>query len=583
METNLQEMEQKLAGLMQGWSLREVMSRYEGQEVRIPYKELVPFQEIINTSGEIWFKRTKQEREERIRKEALALWESDREEEKLICFDLVSGENCYDFTDSELFEEACIERNEFATELLTAGLTEDTKAYIRTETAGFTDKQILTMFDPSMDEYCSFLDESRYPILICIYIARRSEELREGILSMFRKSIRHDLASRHAMKSPEDYDLAYKKFSIPDEILQERAEYKLSEHEEYDLFREVKHYLTLRERDAITSKRVSYPSEIIRAEGTIERHIKKFGIHITQEFENIYRGSRNREIDCKLNFSNWTDIKTFSEDSLTPTILEELNRKYDIPKNEAGFMYDVISAIGSFMLAHDGTYTADKAKKGIIAISKPLIITMNEIIKYIRNDLSSRLTPKSEEDIKTAIKCAGNIKVRMQKIRNADNSFMIEERALECAYCEIIVNGKKTIGWRVQVIPPFVRYSLIMGYIRTQKMITAEAGPRRITQSRKSHIIINGLESYVKNYRKKNDYLTINFDTVVEEYLGADALSEISENRVKRKRTYNMIEKAAEDLKRRGVINSFEVETKLLGQKQCKKLILNVKRNEEKN
>ena len=44
METNLQEMEQKLAGLMQGWSLREIMNRYADTESVIPNDDLIPFQ-----------------------------------------------------------------------------------------------------------------------------------------------------------------------------------------------------------------------------------------------------------------------------------------------------------------------------------------------------------------------------------------------------------------------------------------------------------------------------------------------------------------------------------------------------------
>ena len=75
-------------------------------------------------------------------------------------------------------------------------------------------------------------------------------------------------------------------------------------------------------------------------------------------------------------------------------------------------------------------------------------------------------------------------------------------------------------------------------------------------------------------YGKKRELLEINFDTVVRNGLGEKELLEIMEKRDKRFRIYRTIEKAAEDLKRRGVIKDFEVETKLFGQKHIKKLKL---------
>ena len=77
-EKELQEQEKKLAGLMQGWSLREIMNRYADTESVIPNDDLIPFQGLTVLSKGIWMERTRGERDERIRKEALELWESDK-------------------------------------------------------------------------------------------------------------------------------------------------------------------------------------------------------------------------------------------------------------------------------------------------------------------------------------------------------------------------------------------------------------------------------------------------------------------------------------------------------------------------
>lgn len=554
----LQEMEQDLAELMRGWSLREVMSRYEGQEVRIPYKELVPFQEIINTSGGIWFKRTKQEREERIRKEALALWESDREEEKLICFDLVSGENCYDFTDSELFEEACIERNEFATELLTAGLTEDTKAYIRTETAGFTDSQILTMFDLETNGHYWNLDGIRYSLLIGIYIARRSEELREGILSMFRKSIRHDLASRYAMKSPEDYDLAYKKFSIPDEILQERAEYKLSEHEEYDLFREVKHYLTLRMEELAGSTEdvdikklsVHYPDYFEVGNGRFNRILRKNKLDdflIDEEFE-VKTSEESKERDGLFRFSisepTIEDNPLYSKDEREEdrqyylNKKKKLNEKYKDLNDRTPFFDDVINAVGACMTSCNTN-----------------VLTIRMIYKFMQADKSANITPEIGEDIEKALYLGKELSVKISGIRGAKD-VTIEENVLSFRKGKFNFNGQITTGYEFFYKPAFYRYNMINKDMTKIRML--KESPKSKKNKPDARLIYVFLEKWVDRY-KSHEFVEYGYDNVIKEAgirEDIDSSTQVAKNRRSRLLTY--VDNALEELKASGLIKDYE-------------------------
>lgn len=580
-EKELQEQEKKLAGLMQGWSLREVMNRYADTESVIPNDDLIPFQGLTVLSKGIWFERTKQEREERIRKEALELWESDREEEKLICFELVAGESGYEFTDRDSFINECVKQNNSLTELLTAELTEETKKYIRNETAGFTDRQIITMFDPASSGSYKFFDDVKYGLFMSIYMARRSDELREKIIAMFKESIHHELASSHALNTPAEYDRAYKEFFIPEDRLQVMAERSLSGVMGYDIISDAHSTFLLRKQYALANrrKRKTYPEDFITTGGTVEKYVKAEGIPINENFTDIYRGTRNREIDCKINFIKAQEqemeiVRTVTKVPDVPDAIEELDRKYDIPKDKASFVYDVVNAIGSCMMAQDNTYTVEEARKGNKYIAKEYEITVGEILKYMRGDLSARIGERDTADIVKAIECAGDIKVRIQKIRTMDSYYTIEERMLEYASKEVFVNGHREIVWQVRKVPPFFRFALMLGYYRKQTMIKADAGPRKITQSPNSYRIINWLEDYVAGYGKKRELLEINFDTVVRNGLGEKELLEIMEKRDKRFRIYRTIEKAAEDLKRRGVIKDFEVETKLFGQKHIKKLKL---------
>ena len=582
METNLQEMEQKLAGIMQGWSLREVMNRYADTESIIPNDDLIPFQGLTVLSKGIWMERTRGERDERIRKEALELWESDREEEKLICFDLVSGEKGYQFTDRDSFITECVKQNNSLTELLTAELTEETKEYIRTETAGFTDRQIIAMFDPATSGSYKFFDDVKYGLFMSIYMARRSDELREKIIAMFKESIHHELASSHALNTPAEYDKAYKEFFIPEDRLQVMAGRSLSGVMGYDIISDAHSTFLLRKQYAQVNsrrKRKTYPADFITTGGPVEKYVKAEGICINENFTDIYRGTRNREIDCKINFTKAQEqemeiVRAVTKVPYVPDTIEELDRKYDIPKDKASFVYDVVNAIGSCMKAQDDTYTVEEARKGNKYIAKEYEITVGEILKYMRGDLSARIGERDKADIVKAIECAGDIKVRIQKIRTMDSYYTIEERMLEYTSKEIFVNGHREIVWQVRKVPPFYRFALMLGYYRKQTMIKADAGPRRITQSRKSHIIINGLEDYVAGYGKKREFIEINYDTVVKNWLGENVLLEIMEKRDKRLRIYRMIDKAAEDLKRRKVIKDYEIETKLFGQKHIKKLKL---------
>lgn len=583
-EKELQEQEKKLAGLMQGWSLREVMNRYADTESVIPNDDLIPFQGLTVLSKGIWFERTKQEREERIRKEALELWESDREEEKLICFELVAGESGYEFTDRDSFINECVKQNNSLTELLTAELTEETKKYIRNETAGFTDRQIITMFDPASSGSYKFFDDVKYGLFMSIYMARRSDELREKIIAMFKESIHHELASSHALNTPAEYDRAYKEFFIPEDRLQVMAERSLSGVMGYDIISDAHSTFLLRKQYALANrrKRKTYPEDFITTGGTVEKYVKAEGIPINENFTDIYRGTRNREIDCKINFIKAQEqemeiVRTVTKVPDVPDAIEELDRKYDIPKDKASFVYDVVNAIGSCMMAQDNTYTVEEARKGNKYIAKEYEITVGEILKYMRGDLSARIGERDTADIVKAIECAGDIKVRIQKIRTMDSYYTIEERMLEYASKEVFVNGHMEIVWQVRKVPPFFRFALMLGYYRKQTMIKADAGPRKITQSPNSYRIINWLEDYVAGYGKKRELLEINFDTVVRNGLGEKELLEIMEKRDKRFRIYRTIEKAAEDLKRRGVIKDFEVETKMFGQKHIKKLKLYLK------
>ena len=583
-EKELQEQEKKLAGLMQGWSLREVMNRYADTESVIPNDDLIPFQGLTVLSKGIWFERTKQEREERIRKEALELWESDREEEKLICFELVAGESGYEFTDRDSFINECVKQNNSLTELLTAELTEETKKYIRNETAGFTDRQIITMFDPASSGSYKFFDDVKYGLFMSIYMARRSDELREKIIAMFKESIHHELASSHALNTPAEYDRAYKEFFIPEDRLQVMAERSLSGVMGYDIISDAHSTFLLRKQYALANrrKRKTYPEDFITTGGTVEKYVKAEGIPINENFTDIYRGTRNREIDCKINFIKAQEqemeiVRTVTKVPDVPDAIEELDRKYDIPKDKASFVYDVVNAIGSCMMAQDNTYTVEEARKGNKYIAKEYEITVGEVRKYMRGDLSARIGERDKADIVKAIECAGDIKVRIQKIRTMDSYYTIEERMLEYASKEVFVNGHREIVWQVRKVPPFFRFALMLGYYRKQTMIKADAGPRKITQSPNSYRIINWLEDYVAGYGKKRELLEINFDTVVRNGLGEKELLEIMEKRDKRFRIYRTIEKAAEDLKRRGVIKDFEVETKLFGQKHIKKLKLYLK------
>ena len=583
-EKELQEQEKKLAGLMQGWSLREVMNRYADTESVIPNDDLIPFQGLTVLSKGIWFERTKQEREERIRKEALELWESDREEEKLICFELVAGESGYEFTDRDSFINECVKQNNSLTELLTAELTEETKKYIRNETAGFTDRQIITMFDPASSGSYKFFDDVKYGLFMSIYMARRSDELREKIIAMFKESIHHELASSHALNTPAEYDRAYKEFFIPEDRLQVMAERSLSGVMGYDIISDAHSTFLLRKQYALANrrKRKTYPEDFITTGGTVEKYVKAEGIPINENFTDIYRGTRNREIDCKINFIKAQEqemeiVRTVTKVPDVPDAIEELDRKYDIPKDKASFVYDVVNAIGSCMMAQDNTYTVEEARKGNKYIAKEYEITVGEVRKYMRGDLSARIGERDTADIVKAIECAGDIKVRIQKIRTMDSYYTIEERMLEYASKEVFVNGHREIVWQVRKVPPFFRFALMLGYYRKQTMIKADAGPRKITQSPNSYRIINWLEDYVAGYGKKRELLEINFDTVVRNGLGEKELLEIMEKRDKRFRIYRTIEKAAEDLKRRGVIKDFEVETKLFGQKHIKKLKLYLK------
>lgn len=583
-EKELQEQEKKLAGLMQGWSLREIMNRYADTESVIPNDDLIPFQGLTVLSKGIWFERTKQEREERIRKEALELWESDKDEEKRICFELVAGESGYEFTDRDSFINECVKQNNSLTELLTAELTEETKKYIRTETAGFTDRQIITMFDPASSGSYKFFDDVKYGLFMSIYMARRSEELREKIIAMFKESIHHELASSHALNTPAEYDRAYKEFFIPEDRLQVMAERSLSGVMGYDIISDAHSTFLLRKQYALANrrKRKTYPEDFITTGGTVEKYVKAEGIPINENFTDIYRGTRNREIDCKINFIKAQEqemeiVRTVTKVPDVPDAIEELDRKYDIPKDKASFVYDVVNAIGSCMMAQDNTYTVEEARKGNKYIAKEYEITVGEILKYMRGDLSARIGERDTADIVKAIECAGDIKVRIQKIRTMDSYYTIEERMLEYASKEVFVNGHREIVWQVRKVPPFFRFALMLGYYRKQTMIKADAGPRKITQSPNSYRIINWLEDYVAGYGKKRELLEINFDTVVRNGLGEKELLEIMEKRDKRFRIYRTIEKAAEDLKRRGVIKDFEVETKLFGQKHIKKLKLYLK------
>lgn len=560
METNLQEMEQDLAELMRGWSLREVMNRYAGQMTRMPYKEIVPFQKIIDASNRIWNDSTTPERVEHIRKEALELWESDREEEKRICFDVVSGEKGYQFTDRVLFEESCIKHNELFTELLSGELTEATKEYIRTETAGFTDRQILTMFDLSTGGEYWHLDGIRYSLLLGIYIARRSDELREKIIAMFRESIRDSLASKHAMKSPDDeYDKAKKAFYIPDEILQERAEYKLSEHEEYDLFRHVKHILKLKKMEelagytavnGITKLSVSYPDYFEVGNG---RFNKVFRSHDLEEFLagpegiSIRTSENSKEIEGFFQFSmseTIEDSPLFSEDEEEEdrqyylNKKRKLNEKYKGLNDRTPFFDDVMNAVGSCMTS-----------------CSMQILTVPMIYKFMQANRRARLSPDIERDIVKALYLGKELCVKITCIRGSkdttiDGSILLFDRV------KVSVNGQLATGYHFYRLPSTYLYNILNGDMTKRRMLDTTTKSQRGRTDAKA--IYDFLFKLFDRYQS-NEFMEYGYDKVIKDaQIKGDIDSTTPAERNRRSKLFSSVDNALDELKASGLIKDCE-------------------------
>lgn len=560
METNLQEMEQELAEMMQAWSLREVMNRYAGQMTRMPYKEIVPFQKIIDASSRIWNDSTTPERVEHIRKEALELWESDREEEKRICFDVVSGESGYEFTDRDYFITECVKHNELFTELLSGGLTDETKEYIRTETAGFTDRQILTMFDLETNGHYWNLDGIRYSLLIGIYIARRSDELRECIINMFRESIRHDLARKHAMKSPEEYKKAYEEFSIPDEILQERAEYKLSENvDEYDLFRHVKHILKLKRMEelagytavnGITKLSVTYPDYFEVGNG---RFNKVFRSHDLEEFlaepEGIsIRTSENSdEIEGLFRFSmseTIEDSPLFSEDEEEEdrqyylNKKRKLNEKYKGLNDRTPFFDDVMNAVGSCMTS-----------------GSMQILTVPMIYKFMQANRRARLSPDIERDIKMALYLGRELCVKITCIRGSkdttiDGSILLFDRV------KVSVNGQLATGYHFYRLPSTYLYNMLNGDMTKRRMLDTTPKSQRGRTDAKA--IYDFLFKCFDRY-KSNEFMEYGYDKVIKDaQIKGDIDSTTPAERNRRSKLFSYVDNALDELKASGLIKDCE-------------------------
>lgn len=568
METKLQEKEQELAEMMRACSLREVMKRYDGQEVRIPYKELVPFQKIIDASSWIWYDSTTPERVEHIEKEALALWESDRDEEKRICFDVVSGEKGYQFTDRVLFEESCIKHNELFTELLSGELTEETKEYIKAETAGFTDKQILTMFNLATDGDYRNLDGIRYSMLIGIYIARRSEELREGILSMFRESIRHGLAVKHAMKSPEDYDKAYSDFYIPDELLEERAEYKLSENIEYDLFRHVKHIIKLKKMEelagytavnGIKNMYVTYPYNFDVPNG---RFNTVFRSHALEEFlaetEGIaIRTSKNSdEIEGFFRFSmseTIEDSPLFSEDEEEEdrqyylNKKRKLNEKYKGLNDRTPFFDDVMNAVGACMTS-----------------CNIQILTVPMIYKFMQANRRARLSPDIGRDIEKALYLGKELCVKITCIRGSkdttiDGSILLFDRVT------VSVNGQLTTGYHFYRLPSTYLYNMLNGDMTKRRMLDTTTKSQRGRTDAKA--IYDFLFKLFDRYQS-NEFMEYGYDKVIKDaQIKGDIDSTTPAERNRRSKLFSCVDNALDELKASGLIKDCEKRIETEGSK----------------
>lgn len=559
METNLQEMEQKLAGLMQGWSLREIMNRYADTESIIPNDDLIPFQGLTVLSKGIWMERTRGERDERIRKEALELWESDREEEKRICFDLVSGEKGYQFTDMDSFITECVKQNNSLTELLTAELTEETKEYIRTETAGFTDRQIIAMFDPATSGSYKFFDDVKYGLFMSIYMARRSEELREKILSIFRESIHHQLASSYALNTPAEYDKAYDEFFIPEDRLQVMAERSLSGVMGYDIISDAHSTFLLRNMEELSGSTedadikklsVTYPDYFEVGNGRFNRILRKNkldDILIDEEFE-VKTSEESKEKDGLFRFSisepTIEDNPLYSNDEREEdrqyylNKKRKLNEKYKDLNDRTPFFDDVINAVGACM-----------------RYGNTNVLTIRMIYRYMQADKSANITPEIGEDIEKALYLGKELSVRISGIRGAKD-LTIEENVLSFRKGKFNFNGQITTGYEFFYEPAFYRYNMINKDMTKIRML--KESPKSKKNKPDARLIYVFLEKWVDRY-KSHESVEYGYDNVIKEAgirEDIDSSTQVAKNR--RSRLLSYVDNALEELKASGLIKDYE-------------------------
>lgn len=457
--------------------------------------------------------------------------------------------------------------------------------YLREETKEKTDQEIINFFDFS--EYENTLkvklEVAGLKLAMAIYQARPTDLLKEGINSLI-------LRKNNLTEEGEEWEKANQ---AAIDVTWELADPNI------DVLKYILERSGCRnpEEDETQTISVRYPKSLSWPYGRVNMLISSNGyapfmyndVEISKS-----RGSEETDSVVQFRFAGEGDHirdNPFETQKAAICNIEKLNEKYAdlMAPRKSKFTESVISAIGAYMLEADPSMR-DKnqlLRYGRETIKYPVALTPAMIYKWMMADKDVYPTPEIEADIRRAVGFCNAIWVKMDSIRGSKGKVSITERYLNFSYVEVTANGKTVSGWKFSQVPASVRYNVINGDITKLEMKEKKENELPGTDTKKKRRNVNGynnfLEAWIKRYDGKGrETLEYGFRKIINEVYDPDIDLDLSENRLVKFRESKKIEKAAEDLKKRGQIRGYEVQIEKKGNQEEKKLIIHLLKKPEK-
>lgn len=451
--------------------------------------------------------------------------------------------------------------------------------YLREETKEKTDQEIIKFFDFS--EYENTLkvklEVAGLKLAMAIYQARPTDLLKEGINSLI-------LRKNNLIEEGEEWEKANQ---AAIDVTWELADPNI------DVLKYILERSGCRnpEEDEKQTIAVRYPKYLSWPNGRANKLIssKGYGPFMYKDVE-ISKSRGSEETDSVVQFrfageGDHIDDNPFKVQQAAICNIEKLNEKYAdlMVARKSKFTESVISAIGAYMLEADPSMR-DKnqlLRYGRETIKYPVALTPAMIYKWMMADKDVYPTPEIEADIRRAVGFCNAIWVKMDSIRGSKGKVSITERYLNFSYVEVTANGKTVSGWKFSQVPASVRYNVINGDITKLEMKEKKENELPGTDTKKKRRSVNGynnfLEAWIKRYDGKGrETLEYGFRKIINEVYDPDIDLDLSENRLVKFRESKKIEKAAEDLKKRGQIRGYEVQIEKKGNQEEKKLIIHL-------